>query len=189
MSETPNQPAAASVVVAPDELRRRVAAARPTDETGLPILSVETAERFRDMILTLPLVDPREATDSIVAAVLNATDLDGLNEPWESDKIETLLDHNIVIDTVKVLPSRYADGAGLFMRAEGVDERTGERVGFATSSWAIMAQLTAAHVQRMLPILCKPVRSDTPTTAGYFPQHLFVIATRYRTVTPDGAQS
>lgn len=170
----------ASTVIAPSEIRDRIVAARSDDDTGVAILSPETTQKFRDMIMALPLADPAEATDRIVAALLAATDLDALNEPWESDKLERLLDKALILDTLKVLPSRYAEGPGIFLRVEGADEKTGERIGFATSSWAIMAQLTAAYMHKLLPILARPMRSENPTTKGYFPLHLFVLATRYR---------
>lgn len=175
------------LVVTADELRARANQLAEANDRGQSILTPETTETFRSMIFTLPLADPTEATDRIVSALLNATDLDGLNDPWESDKLSLLLGKRVVIDSLKLLPSRYADGAGFFMLAEGAEDKTGEAVRFATSSWAIMAQLTAAYVRKLLPILVIPAQSETATAAGYFPQHLHVVTTRYRTIDAETA--
>lgn len=187
----PPRPAGSTggLVASADELRERANQLAEQNDRGQSILTPETAEKFRGMIFLLPMADPSEATDRIVSALLNATDLDGLNDPWESDKLATLLGKACIIDSVKILPSRYADGAGFFLLAEGADDKTGEAIRFATSSWAIMAQLTALYVQKLLPALVLPAQSETATAAGYFPQHLHVMATRYRTVTVDGQQA
>lgn len=149
-----------------------------SDQRGVAVLSPATAERFRDMLLTLPVGDGTQATEQIISALLAAVDVDSLNAPWEGGDIDPLLGRTIVIDSAQVWKSDYADGIGAFLRCEGVDAETGEVIGFTTGSLAIVAQVTAAHVNDLLPIRCIPIRAERKTQRGYQPERLEVLSTR-----------
>lgn len=148
------------------------------DQRGVAVLSPATAERFRDMLITLPVGDGSQATEQIISALLAAVDVDSLNAPWEGGDIDPLLGKTIVIDTVQVWKSDYADGIGAFLRLEGADAETGEAVGFTTGSLAIVAQITAAYVNDLMPIRCIPIRADRATSRGYHPERLEVLSTK-----------
>jgi len=150
-------------------------------------LSESTAETFVAMAYVLPRKDTSEATDKILRDLLNATTVDQFNESWEKQGLERLFGRQIAVDAVYLLESRYREGAGVYVRAEGVDVNTDQAVGFNTSSWSVMGTLIALYVRGMLPAVVVGAQSDEPTAAGYRPHHLQVLAVA-RKAAADGAK-
>lgn len=142
------------------------------------VLSQRTLDTFLPMLMLWPQEDGSQATDRIVAALLAATDLDGLNAPWEGDNTAAMRDRTIIITGGKLLPSRLDTQLKFFLRLEAVDARTGEPAAFTTSSLSIVAQVTNALAREALPIRVKVIRSDEPTSRGFWPYHLQMLAER-----------
>jgi len=139
-------------------------------------LSQLTAETFVAMAYVLPRKDTSEATDQILAQLLRATGPDEFNSAWEKQGLERLFGRQIAVHAVYLLESRFREGAGVYVRAEGVDVNTDAPVGFNTSSWSVMGTLIGLHVREMLPAVVVGEQADEPTAAGYRPHHLQVLA-------------
>jgi hypothetical protein len=150
------------------------------------VLSERTAEQFVAMAWLLPRKSTADATDKILAQLLSATTPDEFNEPWEKQGLERLFGVKVAVERVFLLESKYREGAGVYLRAEGYDVNTEREVGFNTSSWQVMGTLTALYVREMLPAVVVGSQSDEPTSAGYRPHHLAVLSTA-RKGKSDGA--
>lgn len=108
----------------------------------------------------------------IIAAIINADDVDGLDSPWQSAGMKKFKNHAIRIDSMKRMDSEYADGLPYYLLCEGTVLATGEHQAFTTSSVSIMAQLLVAWDRGLWPIVVYPRVARKPTKKGYYPMHL-----------------
>jgi hypothetical protein len=169
------------VVPMPSELAERFAATKQAADERARWLSPELASRFASMLMLFPVEDGSQATERIVAQVLDATDLDGLNAPWRSENTDAVLGRVLLIEDAKILASQYADGLGAFLYVQALDAGTGEDGSFTTSSTSILAQLATAKAIDLLPIRARVDKSERPSQRGYWPKHLTVLATKAST--------
>jgi hypothetical protein len=148
-----------------------------TEVTGVvvPVVSDATMALFAQMAVKIPEADDGGAYESIVLQLLGATDVDGLNAPWDTSKAEALANHRLKIETIERRPSDFNAGLGLYLVCKGVDIGTGEPFVWSTGSVSVVAQLARAFFLDKFPIIAELVISDTPTKNGYRPQRLNVI--------------
>lgn len=109
---------------------------------------------------------------AIVEQLLSAGTVEQLDRPWDSDSLEQYLGRRITILSARWRQSDYADGLGIYLILELVDEGTGEAAIAMTGSTSIVAQILQANHLVGLPISCVPVRAKHASARGYFPQHL-----------------
>ena len=158
----------------PAALADKFATAEANRDRNAAWLTPEVSERFASMLMLFPVEDGSQAVERIVAQLLEATDLDGLNAPWRSENTGAMADRTVVITGAKILPSQYQEGLGAFLYVEAIDGKTGEDASWTTSSTSIMAQLANAASRDALPIRAKVVKADRPSSRGYYPFHLEV---------------
>lgn len=141
----------------------------------IPPVSDATMALFAQMAVGIPEADDGGAYENIVLQLLNATDVDGLNAPWDTSDAEKLANHRLKIESVQRRPSDFNAGLGLYLVVKGVDMGTGETFVWSTGSISVVAQLARAHFLEKFPVIAELIISDTPTKNGYRPQRLNVI--------------
>lgn len=134
-------------------------------------LTPQQLDQFRDMARMLPAADGDGAA-RIVAQLLAADDLLALNKPWGSDSSAELAGKMLEIRGATYRESDFTDGLGVFLVVDAVDLNTGEPIVFTTGSSSVVAQIVAAHARGWLPAVARLVKSERPTTNGYYPLHL-----------------
>lgn len=137
-----------------------------------PIVSPATMALFAQMAVGIPESNDGEAYENIVLQVLAASDVDGLNAPWDTDDAEKLVGYRLKIESITRRPSDYAEGLGLYLVCKGTNLGTGETFVWSTGSVSVVAQLTRAWHLQQFPVICELQVADTPTKNGYRPQHL-----------------
>ena len=139
-----------------------------------PVLS-DAVREFAKMAEIIPASDPEAAIDNIIAQVLAAPNIDSLDEPWRTDDLERLLGLPMEVHELKRMPSDFKDGLGVYLVVKGYVIGDGQEVTFTTGSVAIVAQLVKAYCAGWLPLKCRLVQADRPSSSGYYPQHLEVL--------------
>lgn len=149
-----------------------------TEVTGVvvPVVSDATMALFAQMAVNIPEADDGGAYENIVLQLLGASDVDGLNAPWDTSDAEKLANHRLKIETLERRPSDFNAGLGLYLVVKGVDLGTGETFVWSTGSVSVVAQLARAHFLGAFPVIAELVISDTPTKNGYRPQRLRVLS-------------
>lgn len=138
------------------------------------VVSPATMALFAQMAVGIPESDDTEAYDNIVLQLLSATDVDGLNAPWDTDDAEKLTGYRLRIESITRRPSDYAEGLGLYLICKGTNMGTGETFVWTTGSVSVVAQLARAWYLEQFPVIGELVIADTPTKNGYRPQHLTI---------------
>jgi len=148
-----------------------------TEVTGVvvPVVSQQTMALFASMAVNIPEADDGAAYENIVLQLLQATDVDGLNAPWDTSDAEKIAGHRIKIESIMRRPSDFNAGLGLYLVCKGVNMDTGEAFTWSTGSVSVVAQLARAHFLSAFPVIGELIISDTPTKNGYRPQRLNVI--------------
>lgn len=144
-----------------------------TEVVPAAILTPDLARRFADMAMMVPS-ETGDATENILAAILNADSWEGLSAPWDTTDVESIAGRVLRIDSVIRRPSDFRDGLNLFLVVHYVDVTTGEASVLTTSSVSVVAQLVRAYAAGWLPIYAEFVIAERPTEAGYRPHHLKV---------------
>jgi hypothetical protein len=142
----------------------------------IPVVSQATMALFAQMAVGIPEANDSEAYENIVLQLLGATDVDGINAPWDTDATEKLAGQQLKIETIERRTSDYAEGLGMFLVCKGINTATGEKFVWSTGSVSAVAQLARAHHMGWFPVVAEIVIADTPTAKGYRPQHLKIIA-------------
>lgn len=127
---------------------------------------------FAKMVTMIPAQDASEAVDNILAQILAAENLDDLDAPWNTTKVDELTGHPLIVHSLKRMESDFTDGLGVYLVVGAAVKNTGEEVVFTTGSVSIVAQLVKAWAAGWFPLECKLVRAERPSADGYYPQHL-----------------
>ena len=141
----------------------------------MPVVSQQTMALFAQMAVGIPEADDSEAYENIVAQLLSANGVDGLNAPWDTNTTETLANHRLKITELSRRASDFAGGLGLYMVCKGTDMGTGEPFVWTTGSVAIVAQLARIHNIKGFPAIVELVVGDPSPSTGRRPQHLKVL--------------
>lgn len=149
-----------------------------TETTGVvvPVVSDATMALFAQMAVNIPEADDGGAYENIVLQLLGATDVDGLNAPWDTSDTEKLVGCRLKIETIERRPSDFNAGLGLYLVCKGTNMDSGEKFVWSSGSVSVVAQLARAHFLNAFPVIAEIVISDTPTKNGYRPQRLNIIA-------------
>lgn len=140
-----------------------------------PVISAGLMQQFESMALRIPESDDSQAYEDIVAQLLNANGVDGLNAPWDTSKAAKLNGHRLKIESMTRRPSDYGQGLGIYLVVKGTDLGTGERFTLTIGSVAVVAQLARMHAMDALPAVVELVVADKLTSNGYRPIHLNVL--------------
>jgi len=138
----------------------------------VPVVSQATMALFASMAVGIPEADDGEAYENIVLQLLNAEDLDAFNAPWDTEAAAALAGKRLKIDSMARRASDFAGGLGIYIVLKGVVLDTGEPFVFTTGGIANVATLARIHFTGKLPAIVELVIADTPTAAGFRPQHL-----------------
>lgn len=147
----------------------------PADDAEVTRYSPEVLATLRELVAGIPENDDTGA-EAIVVQLLTASSIDDLNAPWEGTSGKKLAGKRLTVRGITARPSSYEGGAGIFLVADAVDTKTGERQVFTTSALSCVIQLAKAHQLRMFPLLVEIVVAERPTARGFYPYHLRVIA-------------
>lgn len=145
------------------------------DEAGtevVPVVSQATMALFSQMAVGIPEADDGDAYESIVLQLLNAEDVDAFNAPWDTDAAASLAGKRLKIESMARRASDFAGGLGLYIVVKGVNLDTGEPFVLTTGGIANVASLARIHFTGKLPAIAELVIADTPTAAGFRPQHI-----------------
>lgn len=138
----------------------------------LAVMTPAIRERFEVLLADVPEADAEEATISIVTAIVGAEDPDDLDAPWAGQGMRKLIGRLLRVDSIKRLPSDFADGPGWYLGCDCLIEASGEKLFVTTGSLPILAQLATAYVKGWLPLSVVVRQSERPSRNGYFPMHL-----------------
>lgn len=142
----------------------------------VPVVSASTLALFSNMAVGIPEADDSEAYESIVAQILGADGLDGLNAPWETGQSEQLAGHSLKIESMARRTSDYTSGLGIYIVIKGTDLNSGEKFTLTIGSVSVLAQLARIHYMNALPAIVELVIADRPTAKGNRPMHLKVLS-------------
>lgn len=157
-----------------------------TEPTGAPIdepppeysvvpLRRDIVDVYEGMIATIPDAGG-DGLSGILAAIAQAEDVADLDAPWRSTGMEKLINKPIRIIGLRKMPSSFAGGLPFFLVIDAGIIATGEMVTITTGAVSVVAQLAKAWQLGRIPFDCIPRQSERPSAAGYYPQHLEVIA-------------
>lgn len=159
-------------VSVPDNAPASVA---PTDTAEVATYPPELVAKVRELVAAIPDNDSGGA-ENIIEQLLAADTIDDLNAPWEGVSGRKLHGKRLSIRGVSARPSSFEGGAGIFLVADAVDAKTGEKAVFTTSALSVVIQLAQAHKLGMFPLLVEVVVAERPTARGFYPYHLRVLA-------------
>lgn len=134
-------------------------------------ISPDTIAMFAQMAMAVPDAEG-SGSENIVLAILGAKSWDDLDDPWKSNKTDTLIGHTLCIKEIMRRPSSFADGLGIFLVVRGKDMDQDEDITFTTGSVSVVAQLVKAFLLNAFPLYCVLRQSERPTERGYYPHHL-----------------
>jgi len=146
-----------------------------TDDAPVAEYSPEVVAAVRELVAAIPGNDDAGA-ENIVTQLLAATTIDDLNAPWEGTSGRNLAGKRLQVRGVTARKSSFDGGTGIFLVADAVDAKTGDKAVFTTSALAVVIQLAQAHKLGMFPLLVEVVVADRPTARGFYPYHLRVLA-------------
>ena len=150
-----------------------------TDKSPVKAHSAEVSlAEFGKMAEQIPEVGG-DGMDAMVARILSAESPEQLSSSWQSDNTRAYVDRQLQILSVKRAASDFADGWGIFLVVEAVNDADGEHVTFTTGSQAIVLQLVMAHAKGWLPLDVVVRQSKRPTKDGYYPLHLEVLGVSF----------
>lgn len=159
----------------------------PSDTAQVDTYPPELVAQVRELVAAIP-DNSDSGAEAIVAQLLAAETIDDLNAPWDGTSGRNLAGKRLTIRGISARPSSFEGGAGIFLVADAVDAKTGERAVFTTSALAPVIQLAQAYKRGLFPLLVEIVVAERPTARGFYPYHLRVLAAG-RTVTHDGPQT
>lgn len=145
------------------------------DTAEVAAYSPELVAKVRELVADIP-DNSDSGAEAIVAQLLAAETIDDLNAPWDGTSGRNLAGKRLTVRGVSARPSSFEGGAGIFLVADAVDAKTGERAVFTTSALAVVIQLAQAHKRQMFPLLVEVVVAERPTARGFYPYHLRVLA-------------
>ena len=129
------------------------------------------AEAFLAMLEAVPEPDD-DAAAKIVAAILGATDAEGLDAPWDTDGFRKNIGRALVVDGITKRPSDYVGGLRVYLGCDCRDYVTGEKLFLTTGSVSSVAQLVRAHTLGVFPLYVVAEEATKPTKNGFTPYHL-----------------
>ena len=138
------------------------------------ITDAKLLEQFAEYAVMIP-AEAGSGTESILAKILQATTWDQLDQPWETSDVTDILGKRLKVTAVTRRPSTFAGGLGIFLVVSLTDIKTGQEYVKTTGSIAVVGQIAAAYARGWMPLLVEWCRSERPTEAGYYPQHLKVL--------------
>lgn len=157
----------------------------PEPETGAEVAPAETGEaeqyppelvaRVRELVAAVP-GDDGSGGERIVTQLLAAASIDDLNAPWDGTSGRNLAGKRLTIRGIVQRPSSFDGGTGIFLVVDAADSKTGEALTFTTSAISVVLQLAKAHNLGMFPLIAEVVVADRPTSRGFYPYHLRIIA-------------
>lgn len=149
-------------------------ATRP-ESGAAQVFSDETLRRFAQMASIVPASDGA-GSERILLAILNADNWDALDDPWDTNKTDDIVDQEISIYEISRRPSRFADGLGMFLVIRSKFVGDDKEFVWTSSSVSVVGQLVKAYCLGALPLVAVLRKADTPTERGYHPQHLEILA-------------
>lgn len=147
----------------------------PTDSAQVDTYPPELVAQVRELVAAIP-DNSDSGAEAIVAQLLAAETIDDLNAPWDGTSGRNLAGKRLTIRGISARPSSFEGGAGIFLVADAVDAKTGERAVFTTSALAPVIQLAQAYRRGLFPLLVEIVVAERPTARGFYPYHLRVLA-------------
>jgi hypothetical protein len=107
------------------------------------------------MLADVPSAD-EDAVFGIAQAILNATDVMGVDAPWFSAEYDKLLGVPIRITAIRKFPSDYEGGLGWFLVADITVIDTGEKLTVTVGGTLAILQLVKVWALNGLPWDCIP---------------------------------
>lgn len=132
---------------------------------------------MRALMEQVPEAD-EDAYGGILMAILNAESPADLDAAWTARSLEQYCDTPLRVESIKRMPSDFADGLGAYLVVNAVIPGDGERVTMTTGSVSVVAQLVKANALGAFPLIVVPRKANRPSANGYYPMHLEIVAAR-----------
>lgn len=152
----------------------------PMDESAQAAKSVATItdrallERFAEMAVAIP-ADMAEGTEEILRTILSAVSWEDVNKPWDVSDVADILGKHLHVTSVTRRPSTFQGGLGMFLVIKLYDPKTKKEHVKTTSSVSVVGQFASLFFLGATAITIEWCRSERPTKAGYYPEHILVI--------------
>lgn len=141
----------------------------------LAVMAPALIETFAGLMRNIPEAAPDEATERIVAQILEAESPEDLEEPWNGQGLTSLIGRVLQVQDVKRLPSEFKSGPGWYLGLDCVLVETGETRFVTTGSISVLAQIGRAYQKGWLPLQVIARVPERPSKNGYFPVHLEIV--------------
>lgn len=155
--------------VAPDQ-----AAVPVTDDAPKPIRR-ELVDAYSAMIADVP-ESGGDGMEGILLALSQATDVADLDAPWRTAGLDDYLNQRLRVIAIRKVPSEYDGGLPWFLVMDAAVVGSGELVTITTGAVSVVAQLVKAWALGAFPLTVIPRQADRPSRAGFYPQHLEIVA-------------
>lgn len=149
------------------------------DDVSVPMFTADTLRQFALMATAIPESDGSGA-ERILLSILRADNWDELDDPWDSSRADELVGVEQSIYEITRRPSRFADGLGMFLVIRSKLVGGEKEFVWTSSSVSVVGQLVRAHFLDALPLVAILRRADQPSSRGYYPHHLEIIASAGR---------
>lgn len=143
------------------------------DTSPVPVRQVEgeVITAYEAILETVPDAGG-DGIENILEQIMAAGSIADLDEPWRAGGLGKYVDEELLIQSIRKMPSDFGSGMAYFLIVEGAVRATGEKVTVTTGSLSVLAQLLKTWQLGAFPVLVIPRLSKRPTKEGYYPQHL-----------------
>jgi hypothetical protein len=123
----------------------------------------------------MAITDPDEAARAIVTRILSAQTADDVLRVAGTLGADDVLGQPMVVHDVRWMKSAFDEGAGAFGVITITRGDDGQAETLTCGSRNVMAQIARLAQLKALPKECKLVRSEKPTSAGFYPLWLTTV--------------
>lgn len=155
---------------------KSAAAAGQADQqsSALAVRDTQLLAQFAEMAAIIP-AEQGDGTESILRQILAAETWEDLSTPWSTSDVDDIVGKPMKLESATRRPSALAGGLGIFLVCHLLDPKTGKRLVKVTGSVAIVGIIARAYAINAMPLMVVWRKSERPTDAGFYPQHLDVI--------------
>ena len=145
------------------------------ERNGVSILSRlgEMERELRPMINAIPDAGG-DGEVNIIEQIMSAASIEDIDAAWEARGLDQYVGKKITVTGLRKGVSDFADGIGIYLLIDAVDE-DGRKVVLTTGSTSCVVQLIKAHTLQALPRTFIPRMAERASANGYFPMHLELV--------------
>jgi hypothetical protein len=108
---------------------------------------------------------------NILEAIMRAETIEEIDAAWEARSLEDYVGQKLTITGLRKGKSDFADGLGLYLLIDALDE-AGKKLVLTTGSVSCVGQLIKANALGAFPRTFIPRKAERASANGFFPMHL-----------------